>query len=40
MKVIAFTDHSVGLGVAGGMKMEDHKKQAAEIKKDSKTTRR
>ncbi|WKZ37622.1 MAG: DNA polymerase/3'-5' exonuclease PolX [Anaerolineales bacterium] len=36
IKVIAFTDHSVGLGVAGGMKMEDHKKQAAEIKKIQK----
>lgn len=36
IKVIAFTDHSVGLSVAGGMKMEDHKKQAAEIKKIQK----
>jgi DNA polymerase (family X) len=36
IQVIAFTDHSVGLGVAGGMKMEDHKKQAAEIKKIQK----
>jgi DNA polymerase (family 10) len=36
IKVIAFTDHSVGLGVAGGMKMEDHKKQAAEIRKIQK----
>lgn len=36
IEVIAFTDHSVGLGVAGGMKMEDHKKQAAEIKKIQK----
>jgi len=36
IKVIAFTDHSVGLGVANGMKMEDHKKQAAEIKKIQK----
>jgi DNA polymerase (family X) len=33
MKVIAFTDHSASLGVTGGLKMEDHKKQAAEIKK-------
>ncbi len=36
IKVIAFTDHSVGLGVANGMKMEDHKKQTAEIKKIQK----
>lgn len=36
MKVIAFTDHSASLGVAGGMKIEDHKKQAAEIKKIQK----
>ena len=36
IKVIAFTDHSAGLGVANGMKMEDHKKQAAEIKKIQK----
>ena len=33
MKVIAFTDHSVSLGVTGGLSMADHKKQAAEIKK-------
>jgi DNA polymerase (family X) len=33
LKVIAFTDHSASLGVTGGLKMEDHKKQAAEIKK-------
>jgi DNA polymerase (family 10) len=33
MKVVAFTDHSVSLGVAGGLSMERHKKQAAEIKK-------
>ena len=32
MKVIAFTDHSASLGVTGGMKMEDHKRQADEIK--------
>lgn len=36
MKVIAFTDHSASLGVAGGLKLEDHKKQAAEIKKIQK----
>ncbi len=36
IKVIAFTDHSVSLGVTGGLKMEDHKKQAAEIKKIQK----
>ena len=36
MKVIAFTDHSVSLGVAGGLSMDDHKKQAAEIKKIQK----
>jgi DNA polymerase (family 10) len=33
IKVIAFTDHSVSLGVTGGLSMADHKKQAAEIKK-------
>jgi DNA polymerase (family 10) len=33
IKVIAFTDHSVSLGVTGGLSMQDHKKQAAEIKK-------
>jgi DNA polymerase (family 10) len=33
LKVIAFTDHSGSLGVTGGLKIEDHKKQAAEIKK-------
>jgi len=33
IKVIAFTDHSVSLGVTGGLSMDDHKKQAAEIKK-------
>ena len=32
MKVIAFTDHSVSLGVTGGLSMEDHARQAAEIK--------
>ena len=36
MKVVAFTDHSASLGVTGGLKMEDHKKQAAEIKKIQK----
>ncbi len=36
LKVIAFTDHSVGLGVANGMSMERHKEQAAEIKKIQK----
>ena len=33
IKVIAFTDHSVSLGVTGGLSMDDHKKQAVEIKK-------
>jgi len=32
IKVIAFTDHSVSLGVTGGLSMERHKEQAAEIK--------
>ena len=36
IKVIAFTDHSVSLGVTGGLSMEDHKKQAAEIRKIQK----
>jgi DNA polymerase (family 10) len=36
MKVIAFTDHSVSLGVTGGLSMERHKAQAAEIKKIQK----
>ncbi len=36
IKVIAFTDHSASLGVTGGLKIEDHKKQAAEIKKIQK----
>jgi DNA polymerase (family 10) len=36
MQVIAFTDHSASLGVTGGLKMEDHKRQAAEIKKIQK----
>jgi DNA polymerase (family 10) len=33
IKVIAFTDHSVSLGVTGGLSIQDHKKQAVEIKK-------
>src|SRR5512147_68642 len=36
IKVIAFTDHSVSLGVTGGLSMERHKQQAAEIKKMQK----
>ncbi|HEY5729102.1 MAG TPA: DNA polymerase/3'-5' exonuclease PolX [Anaerolineales bacterium] len=36
IKVIAFTDHSVSLGITGGLSMDDHKKQAAEIKKIQK----
>ncbi len=36
MKVIAFTDHSASLGVANGLTMDDHKRQAAEIKKVQK----
>ncbi len=36
IKVIAFTDHSVSLGVTGGLSMDEHKKQAAEIKKIQK----
>ncbi|HEX6269023.1 MAG TPA: DNA polymerase/3'-5' exonuclease PolX [Anaerolineales bacterium] len=36
MKVVAFTDHSVSLGVTGGLSMEAHKKQATEIKKIQK----
>jgi len=36
IKVIAFTDHSVSLGVTGGLSMDDHKKQASEIKKIQK----
>ncbi len=36
IKVIAFTDHSASLGVTGGLKIEDHKIQAAEIKKIQK----
>lgn len=36
LKVIVFSDHSVSLGVANGLSLEDHKKQAAEIKKIQK----
>jgi DNA polymerase (family 10) len=36
LKVIAFTDHSVSLGVANGLSIEAHKMQAAEIKKVQK----
>jgi DNA polymerase (family 10) len=36
LKVIAFTDHSVSLGVANGLSVERHKQQAAEIKKIQK----
>ena len=36
IKVIAFTDHSVSLGVTGGLSMERHKEQAAEIRKIQK----
>lgn len=36
IQVIAFTDHSVSLGVTGGLSMEDHKQQAAEIKEIQK----
>src|SRR6266498_2210667 len=36
IKVIAFTDHSVSLGVTNGLSMERHKEQAAEIKKIQK----
>jgi DNA polymerase (family 10) len=33
LKLIAFTDHSVSLGVTNGLSIERHKQQAAEIKK-------
>jgi DNA polymerase (family 10) len=33
LKVIAFTDHSVSLGVTGGLSIADHRRQAAEIRK-------
>ncbi|GAB4444406.1 MAG: DNA polymerase/3'-5' exonuclease PolX [Anaerolineales bacterium] len=36
IKVIAFTDHSVSLGVTGGLSIERHKQQAAEIRKIQK----
>ncbi|NWG34798.1 MAG: DNA polymerase/3'-5' exonuclease PolX [Chloroflexi bacterium] len=36
INVIAFTDHSVSLGVTGGLSIEKHKQQAAEIKKIQK----
>ncbi len=36
IKVIAFTDHSVSLGVTGGLSIERHKEQAAEIRKIQK----
>jgi DNA polymerase (family 10) len=36
IKVIAFTDHSISLGVAGGLSMEDHEKQKAEIEEAQK----
>ena len=36
LQVIAFTDHSVSLGVADGLSIERHKQQAAEIKKIQK----
>jgi len=36
IKVIAFTDHSVSLGVTQGLSIEKHKQQAAEIKKIQK----
>jgi len=36
IKVIAFTDHSVSLGVANGLSMERHAEQQAEIKKAQK----
>jgi DNA polymerase (family 10) len=36
IKVIAFTDHSASLGVTGGLTIERHKEQAAEIKKIQK----
>jgi DNA polymerase (family 10) len=36
LKVIAFSDHSVSLGVTNGLSIEKHKKQAAEIKKIQK----
>ncbi|MFI5166967.1 MAG: DNA polymerase/3'-5' exonuclease PolX [Thermoanaerobaculales bacterium] len=37
IKVIAFTDHSVSLGVTRGLSLERHQQQAAEIEKVQKT---
>jgi DNA polymerase (family X) len=37
LKVIAFTDHSVSLGVTNGLSMERHAEQAAEIKKTQRS---
>jgi len=37
LRVIAFTDHSISLGVASGLSLEDHRKQQAEIKKVQRT---
>ena len=37
LRAIAFTDHSISLGVAGGLSMENHRKQQAEIKKIQRT---
>jgi DNA polymerase (family 10) len=36
MRVIAFTDHSVSLGVTGGLSMERHAEQQKEIEKTQK----
>jgi DNA polymerase (family 10) len=36
IKTIAFTDHSISLGVTRGLSMQAHKQQAAEIKKIQK----
>lgn len=36
IKVIAFTDHSVSLGVTGGLSMEDHEEQKTEIEEAQK----
>ena len=37
LRAIAFTDHSISLGVASGLSLEDHRKQQAEIKKVQRT---
>ena len=37
IQVIAFTDHSVSLGVANGLSIERHAEQAVEIKKTQRT---